>query len=74
MCGQFVNVHLRLLYVQQYIFERYMRRFVSYTFIRTISSLPLARKGGRKVLDGRAEALGPLLFYSCLGVKADCLK
>jgi len=26
------------------------------------------------MLDGRAEALGPLLFYSCLGVKADCLK
>jgi len=28
----------------------------------------------KKLLDGRAEALGPLLFYSCLGVKADCLK
>jgi len=27
-----------------------------------------------EVLDGRAEALGPLLFYSCLGVKGDCLK
>ena len=33
-------------------------------------SLPLIAT----LLDGRAEALGPLRFYSYFGVKADCLK
>jgi len=36
--------------------------------------LPVFHPPARGMLDGRAEVLGPLLFYSCLGVKADCLK
>jgi len=38
------------------------------------SFLPVFHPPARGMLDGRAEVLGPLLFYSCLGVKADCLK